>query len=64
ALRCFAAGMRGMPPGPVLGERLDEHGLRLLVEQSYRRIARRAGSAEYHDALVDRANETRPTTWV
>ncbi|MCG3753145.1 serine/threonine-protein kinase [Amycolatopsis sp. Poz14] len=64
ALRCFLAGMRGMPPGPVLGERLDEHGLRLLVEQSYRRIARRAGSAEYHDALVDRANETRPTTWV
>ncbi|HEY2062333.1 MAG TPA: tetratricopeptide repeat protein [Amycolatopsis sp.] len=62
-LLCAVAGRHGLPPGPVLGEAPDERGLRLLLEGSYRRIGRHAGTTAHHDVLVDRANATRPVTW-
>jgi serine/threonine-protein kinase PknG len=64
ALSCVLAGLHGLPPGPVLGDRPDERGLRLLLDGSYRRIGRYAATTAHHDVLVDRANATRPVTWL
>lgn len=46
----------------VFGDRTDENGLRLLLEQSYRELSRQARNAEAHGVLVDRANTFRPLT--
>ncbi|MBH5334879.1 tetratricopeptide repeat protein [Streptomyces pactum] len=55
----------GAPPGPVLlGCSLDERGLRLGLERSYRTLARLAQRGEERIELVERANRFRPRTWV
>lgn len=46
----------------IFGEQTDEHGLRLLLERSYRELARQARDAKSHGVLLDRANEIRPLT--
>jgi serine/threonine-protein kinase PknG len=46
----------------VFGDRTDEGGLRLLLEKSYRELARQARDAQSHGVLVDRANAIRPLT--
>lgn len=58
----------GPPQGPVrtvvLGSDLDERGLRLGLERSYRTLARLAQRGEERIELVERANRYRPRTWV
>ncbi|MEV1019257.1 tetratricopeptide repeat protein [Streptomyces sp. NPDC050264] len=58
----------GQPQGPgrtvVLGNDLDERGLRLGLERSYRTLARLAQRGEERIELVERANRYRPRTWV
>ncbi|MFJ9035750.1 tetratricopeptide repeat protein [Streptomyces sp. NPDC102406] len=58
----------GQPQGPgrvvVLGNELDERGLRLGLERSYRTLARLAQRGEERIELVERANRYRPRTWV
>ncbi|WP_428957665.1 tetratricopeptide repeat protein [Streptomyces sp. cg35] len=58
----------GQPQGPVrtvvLGNDLDERGLRLGLERSYRTLARLASRGEERIELVERANRYRPRTWV
>ncbi|MFI7338202.1 tetratricopeptide repeat protein [Streptomyces sp. NPDC050085] len=58
----------GQPAGPVravvLGNDLDERGLRLGLERSYRTLARLASRGEERIDLVERANRYRPRTWV
>ncbi|MEV5613593.1 tetratricopeptide repeat protein [Streptomyces sp. NPDC052225] len=58
----------GQPQGPVrtvvLGSDLDERGLRLGLERSYRTLARLAQRGEERIELVERANRYRPRTWV
>ncbi|NEB81976.1 tetratricopeptide repeat protein, partial [Streptomyces sp. SID14478] len=58
----------GPPQGPkhavVLGSELDERGLRLGLERSYRTLARLAQRGEERIELVERANRYRPRTWV
>ncbi|MFE6894128.1 tetratricopeptide repeat protein [Streptomyces sp. NPDC057694] len=58
----------GQPAGPagtvVLGNDLDERGLRLGLERSYRTLARLASRGEERIELVERANRYRPRTWV
>ncbi len=65
-LREAAHGLAGAPgvldSGPVFGERPNEEGLPVLLEQSYRDLARQARDAEDHGVLVDLANEIRPRT--
>lgn len=48
----------------LLGYRVDEQGLRLGLERSYRRLARLAQSGTERIELVERANRFRPRTWV
>jgi serine/threonine-protein kinase PknG len=48
----------------VLGNDLDERGLRLGLERSYRTLARLAQVGEERIELVERANRYRPRTWV
>ncbi len=48
----------------LLGSGLDERGLRLGLERSYRTLARLARSGEERIDLVERANRYRPRTWV
>ncbi|WP_229378472.1 serine/threonine-protein kinase [Streptomyces sp. VRA16 Mangrove soil] len=58
----------GQPTGSVrtvvLGNDLDERGLRLGLERSYRTLARLASRGEERIELVERANRYRPRTWV
>ncbi|MET9499985.1 tetratricopeptide repeat protein [Streptomyces sp. NPDC006552] len=58
----------GRSPSPgrtvVLGSDLDERGLRLGLERSYRTLARLAQRGEERIELVERANRYRPRTWV
>ncbi|MFF3493512.1 tetratricopeptide repeat protein [Streptomyces sp. NPDC002795] len=58
----------GPPQDPVrtvvLGSDLDERGLRLGLERSYRTLARLAQRGEERIELVERANRYRPRTWV
>ncbi|MFG2207635.1 tetratricopeptide repeat protein [Streptomyces sp. NPDC048638] len=49
---------------PLLGSALDERGLRLGLERSYRLLARLAQRGEERIELVERANRFRPRTWV
>ncbi|MEO3973898.1 tetratricopeptide repeat protein [Streptomyces sp. CAU 1734] len=48
----------------LLGSGLDERGLRLGLERSYRVLARLAQRGEERIELVERANRFRPRTWV
>ncbi|MZD06126.1 tetratricopeptide repeat protein, partial [Streptomyces sp. SID5785] len=70
ALDWVLSGRQGSAPpqGPVraevLGSELDEHGLRLGLERSYRTLARLARRGEERIELVERANRYRPRTWV
>lgn len=54
-----AAGGRAL-----LGNDLDERGLRFGLERSYRTLARLAPGGEERIDLVERANRYRPRTWV
>jgi serine/threonine-protein kinase PknG len=46
----------------VFGDRPDVGGLRILLERSYRELARQARDADAHGTLIDRANAIRPLT--
>jgi serine/threonine-protein kinase PknG len=50
--------------GKVLDCALTEQDLRFGLERCYRTLARQAATTEERIALVDRANEIRPRTWV
>ncbi|MFJ9676843.1 tetratricopeptide repeat protein [Streptomyces sp. NPDC101194] len=56
------AGSSG--PGTLLGSEVDERGLRLGLERSYRILARLAEPGDERIELVERANRFRPRTWV
>ncbi|MEE1938065.1 tetratricopeptide repeat protein [Streptomyces sp. TRM 70361] len=71
ALDWVLAGRPGEPapaspgrPPDLLGCELDETGLRLGLERSFRRLARLAQSGTERIELVERANRLRPRTWV
>ncbi|MDT3397927.1 tetratricopeptide repeat protein [Streptomyces sp. B1866] len=68
ALDWALAGRAGAPPGDgpprLLGSDLDEPGLRLGLERSYRILARLARRGGERAELVERANRYRPRTWV
>ncbi|MER5556045.1 tetratricopeptide repeat protein [Streptomyces sp. NPDC002793] len=51
-------------PRTVLGNELDERGLRFGLERSYRMLARLAQRGDERIELVERANRFRPRTWV
>ncbi|MBL1066489.1 protein kinase [Streptomyces sp. 7-21] len=51
-------------PQTLLGAPLDETGLRLGLERSYRRLARLAQTSSERIGLVEAANRLRPRTWV
>ncbi|GAA2888143.1 serine/threonine-protein kinase [Streptosporangium fragile] len=60
-----AASIAGRKPGrgaPILADPADETHQRLLLEASFRRLARQAGNADDHDVLIDLANTVRPRT--
>lgn len=48
----------------VLGHRAAERELRFALEHSYRVLARLTDRAEVRIEMVERANRTRPRTWV
>ncbi|MFE3600337.1 tetratricopeptide repeat protein [Streptomyces sp. NPDC059142] len=66
ALDWVLSGSPGSRPvqGVLLGSELDERGLRLGLERSYRVLARLAQRGEERIELVERANRFRPRTWV
>ncbi|MER5965913.1 tetratricopeptide repeat protein [Streptomyces sp. NPDC002057] len=67
ALDWVLSGSPGAEPGGgtlLLGSELDERGLRLGLERSYRVLARLAQRGEERIELVERANRFRPRTWV
>ncbi|MFD9868240.1 tetratricopeptide repeat protein, partial [Streptomyces niveus] len=66
ALDWVLSGGPGHRPGQttLLGSELDERGLRLGLERSYRVLARLAQRGEERIDLVERANRFRPRTWV
>ncbi|MFF5444611.1 tetratricopeptide repeat protein [Streptomyces sp. NPDC012888] len=66
ALDWVLSGSQGSDPGPasLLGSQLDERGLRLGLERSYRVLARLAQRGEERIEMVERANRFRPRTWV
>ncbi|GAA2389624.1 hypothetical protein GCM10010420_11700 [Streptomyces glaucosporus] len=71
ALDWVLAGRQGAPapagPGrlpPLLGCEMDETGLRLGLERSFRLLARLAQTGAERIELVERANRLRPRTWV
>jgi serine/threonine-protein kinase PknG len=53
-------GVNGLAATSVLGHPLTDHGIRLGLETTYRRLARLAATASERIALVDRANQIRP----
>ncbi|MET8849218.1 tetratricopeptide repeat protein [Amycolatopsis sp. NPDC004625] len=55
-------GHEGWDGGALLGARVTGRGLRLLLEQSLRRLAERARDRNEHGVLVDLANAVRPKT--
>ncbi|MFI8354266.1 tetratricopeptide repeat protein [Streptomyces cyaneofuscatus] len=57
-----AAGASGSRK--LLDAELDERGLRLGLERSYRMLARLAQRGDERIELVERANRFRPRTWV
>jgi serine/threonine-protein kinase PknG len=50
--------------GTVLGCPLTDDDLRVALERCYRTLARHANDTRERIALVDSANQIRPTTWV
>ncbi|WP_137994688.1 tetratricopeptide repeat protein [Streptomyces vilmorinianum] len=66
ALDWVLSGSPGAGPGgaQLLGNALDERGLRFGLERSYRVLARLAQRGEERIELVERANRFRPRTWV
>ncbi|WP_328581995.1 serine/threonine-protein kinase [Streptomyces sp. NBC_00370] len=67
ALDWILSGGRGgqvVQSTTLLGTALDERGLRLGLERSYRVLARLAQRGEERIELVERANRFRPRTWV
>jgi serine/threonine-protein kinase PknG len=70
ALDWVLAGQQGAPPAApgsrplLLSCPLDERGLRLGLERSYRVLARLAQQGSTRIELVERANRFRPRTWV
>lgn len=59
------AAPAGPPPQqPLLGCTLDEDGLRLGLENSFRVLARLAQHGHERIDMVERANRYRPKTWV
>ncbi|WP_436777540.1 tetratricopeptide repeat protein [Yinghuangia sp. YIM S09857] len=50
--------------GSVLGSELQERPLRFALERTFRSLARHVDATEERVALVDKANEVRPRTWV
>ncbi|HEY2763153.1 MAG TPA: tetratricopeptide repeat protein [Pseudonocardiaceae bacterium] len=50
-------------PATLLGNRLDEHGVRDRLEAAYRELARLAATPAERIALVDRANHRRNRSW-
>ncbi|MFI6701088.1 tetratricopeptide repeat protein [Streptomyces sp. NPDC050509] len=66
ALDWVLSGSPGSRPvqSVLLGSELDERGLRLGLERSYRVLARLAQRGEERIELVERANRFRPRTWV
>ncbi|MFD3738190.1 tetratricopeptide repeat protein [Streptomyces sp. NPDC058629] len=74
ALDWVLSGSPGAPPGGsasaspgtrrLLDAELDETGLRLGLERSYRMLARLAQRGDERIELVERANRFRPRTWV
>ncbi|MEV7869013.1 tetratricopeptide repeat protein [Streptomyces sp. NPDC088124] len=66
ALDWVLSGGPGSGPArsALLGSELDERGLRLGLERSYRVLARLAEPGEERIELVERANRFRPRTWV
>jgi serine/threonine-protein kinase PknG len=66
ALDWVLSGGHGARPvqTALLGCRLDERGLRLGLERSYRVLARLAQRGDERIELVERANRLRPRTWV
>ncbi|QMU75492.1 protein kinase [Streptacidiphilus sp. PB12-B1b] len=57
-------GAAGAGPILLLGHPAQERELRFALEQSYRVLARLAEQPEKRIEWVDRANRTRPRTWV
>lgn len=59
-------GSAAAPPGTrkLLDAELEERGLRLGLERSYRMLARLAQRGDERIELVERANRFRPRTWV
>ncbi|WP_433547664.1 tetratricopeptide repeat protein [Streptomyces sp. CA-294286] len=66
ALDWVLSGGHGARPvqTALLGCPLDERGLRLGLERSYRVLARLAQRGDERIELVERANRLRPRTWV
>ncbi|MGW0662002.1 tetratricopeptide repeat protein [Streptodolium elevatio] len=50
--------------GTVLDSELAERPLRFALERTFRSLARHVDATEERVALVDKANEVRPRTWV
>ena len=57
-------GAAGAGPVMLLGHPAQERELRFALEQSYRVLARLAEQPEKRIEWVERANRTRPRTWV
>ncbi|WP_371484414.1 tetratricopeptide repeat protein [Kitasatospora sp. NBC_00315] len=66
ALGWVLAGRPGAEGGEltVLGQPVAERELRFALEHSYRVLARLADRAQVRIEMVERANRTRPRTWV
>lgn len=62
-IRTGSAGASGRG-GTVLGSELQERPLRFALERTFRSLARHVDATEERVALVDKANEVRPRTWV
>jgi serine/threonine-protein kinase PknG len=61
---CVAA-TKGLPADTkLLGVALEERPLRFAAEEAFRTCARQAKTEDERYALVDRANEVRPLTWI
>jgi serine/threonine-protein kinase PknG len=57
-------GAAAAGPVSLLGHPAEERALRFALEHSYRVLARHADRPDQRVALVERANRTRPRTWV
>jgi serine/threonine-protein kinase PknG len=64
ALAWVSTGHGNGARGTVLGCPLTDDDLRVALERCYRTLARHANDTRERIALVDSANQIRPTTWV